>query len=134
MSKFNLRDKIESWDKKEIVRFGLFCCSKVKHFMDDKSLKIVGLIEKQLGDEGSAEREELKKAANIVANTVYTIDSTYYAACTAVYAADAITYYAAKATASITYAAHYAAKALRSSEEAVYLNYMRNKLSDIMEN
>ena len=122
MSEFNLRDKIENWDKKEIVRFSLFCCHKVRHLMNKESLKVVKLVERWLEDETSVSEEELGRATDCAHNATriayYTAHAAYYN----------------DYTFSAYYATHYTAKALISSKEALYLEYMRGRLSDIMEN
>ena len=124
MSEFYLRDKIYGWDKREQVKFCLFCCYKVKHLMDEESLETVKLVEKWLEDETSVSSKELRTAANWIADA----DTVaYYMLKTAYYVYHADTLYWADNTALFT------SSVLTSSKEALYLDYMRDKLSDIME-
>ena len=125
MSEFYLDDKIEAWNFDERVKFCLFCCYKVKHLLDDDSLEALELVEKWLEDESSiSEKNLLKTADAIYKYTVYSVRTVY----NAIYYAVNRNYY------SVYYTSYSAAVALNSSQKALYLEFMRGKLSDIMEN
>ena len=125
MSEFYLKEAIKDWDKRELVKFCLFCCYKVKHSMNEESLRAVELVEKWLEDKSSVSQEELEKAA------YYT---TYN--CNADVAAHD-TFRAAYRNINIIHwtdnVVFYIASAINSSIEALYIDYMRDKSSNIME-